>query len=84
MPGTGRVCPISMCNGARSQTARSGRRTWGEQNTETEAVEQLNWAVNHGNINFIDTAELYPVAPTSCSAGMRSPFGGAHSVPVRE
>lgn len=40
-----------------------GTMTWGEQNTETEAVEQLNWAVNHGNINFIDTAELYPVPP---------------------
>jgi len=40
-----------------------GTMTWGEQNTEAEAIEQLDWAVNHGGINFIDTAELYPVPP---------------------
>jgi len=34
--------------------------TWGEQNTEKEAHEQLDYAVNQG-INFIDTAEMYPI-----------------------
>jgi aryl-alcohol dehydrogenase-like predicted oxidoreductase len=37
-----------------------GTMTWGEQNTETEAFEQLDYALDAG-INFIDTAELYPV-----------------------
>ena len=37
-----------------------GTMTWGEQNTEGEAHEQLSFAVDQG-INFIDTAELYPV-----------------------
>lgn len=37
-----------------------GTMTWGEQNTESEAHEQLDFAVSRG-INFIDTAELYPV-----------------------
>ncbi len=37
-----------------------GTMTWGEQNTEAEAHEQLDYAVDHG-INFIDTAEMYPV-----------------------
>ena len=39
-----------------------GTMTFGEQNTESEAFLQLDWAVSHG-INFIDTAEMYPVPP---------------------
>lgn len=39
-----------------------GTMTWGEQNSELEAWEQLNYAVSRG-INFIDTAEAYPVPP---------------------
>jgi len=34
--------------------------TWGHQNTEAEAFEQLDYAVERG-INFIDTAEMYSV-----------------------
>jgi aryl-alcohol dehydrogenase-like predicted oxidoreductase len=37
-----------------------GTMTWGEQNTEIEAHEQLDYALEQG-INFIDTAEMYPV-----------------------
>ena len=37
------------------------RRTWGEQNTEAEAIEQLNYSVHEAGVNFIDTAEMYPV-----------------------
>ncbi len=37
-----------------------GTMTWGSQNTEAEAHEQLDYAVASG-INFIDTAEMYPV-----------------------
>jgi aryl-alcohol dehydrogenase-like predicted oxidoreductase len=39
-----------------------GTMTWGEQNTEKEAHEQLDYATDQG-INFIDTAEMYPVPP---------------------
>lgn len=39
-----------------------GTMTYGDQNTEVEAHEQLNYAVGLG-INFIDTAEMYPVPP---------------------
>lgn len=39
-----------------------GTMTWGEQNTEAEAHAQLNFAMQHG-INFVDTAEMYPVPP---------------------
>ena len=39
-----------------------GSMTWGEQNTESEAHAQIAWALERG-INFIDTAEMYPVPP---------------------
>ncbi len=45
-----------------------GTMTWGEQNTEAEAHEQLDYAIAAG-INFIDTAELYPVAPMKETQG---------------
>ena len=37
-----------------------GTMTWGEQNSEQEAFAQLDRAIDYG-VNFIDTAELYPV-----------------------
>ena len=37
-----------------------GTMTYGQQNSEKEAHEQLDFAVSNG-INFIDTAELYPI-----------------------
>jgi aryl-alcohol dehydrogenase-like predicted oxidoreductase len=39
-----------------------GSMTWGEQNTESEAHEQLDYARTQG-VNFIDTAEMYSVPP---------------------
>jgi len=39
-----------------------GTMTWGQQNTEKEAHAQLDFALERG-INFIDTAEMYPVPP---------------------
>lgn len=44
-----------------------GTMTWGEQNTEAEAHAQLDYAVAHG-VNFIDTAEMYPVPPRAETA----------------
>jgi aryl-alcohol dehydrogenase-like predicted oxidoreductase len=38
--------------------------TWGTQNTEAEGHAQIDLALDHG-INFIDTAEMYPVNPLS-------------------
>ncbi|WP_295177832.1 aldo/keto reductase [uncultured Christiangramia sp.] len=35
-----------------------GSMTWGEQNTEAEGHEQINYALDKG-VNFIDTAEMY-------------------------
>jgi len=39
-----------------------GTMTFGEQNSEAEAHAQLDYAVSRG-VNFIDTAEMYPVPP---------------------
>lgn len=41
-----------------------GTMTWGSQNTEAEAHEQLDYAISQG-VNFIDTAEGYPVTPVA-------------------
>ena len=40
-----------------------GTMTWGNQNTEAEAFEQMDYALAQG-VNFFDTAELYPVPAT--------------------
>ncbi|MCG8599923.1 MAG: NADP(H)-dependent aldo-keto reductase [Verrucomicrobiales bacterium] len=39
-----------------------GTMTWGEQNTEAEGHEQMDYALGEG-VNFFDTAEMYPVPP---------------------
>jgi aryl-alcohol dehydrogenase (NADP+) len=66
LPGTGlnvsRVC--------------LGTMTWGEQNSEKEAHEQLDYAVGQG-INFIDTAEMYPVPPNATTQGRTETFLGS-------
>ena len=46
-----------------------GTMTWGEQNSEAEAFEQLDYAVTEG-INFIDTAELYAIPPKPETYGL--------------
>ncbi len=45
-----------------------GTMTFGEQNTEAEAHRQLDLALDHG-VNFIDTAEMYPVPPRAETQG---------------
>jgi len=45
-----------------------GTMTWGEQNSEAEGHEQMDYAVERG-INFFDTAELYAVPPRAETYG---------------
>ncbi|HTR57781.1 MAG TPA: aldo/keto reductase, partial [Casimicrobiaceae bacterium] len=52
-----------------------GTMTWGEQNSEDEAHAQLDYAVAQG-INFIDTAEMYPVPPNATTQGRTETFLG--------
>ncbi len=53
-----------------------GTMTWGEQNSETDAHAQLDYAVSRG-INFIDSAELYPVPPKAETAGRTESYIGS-------
>ena len=52
-----------------------GSMTWGSQNTEKEGHDQLDYAVTQG-VNFIDTAELYPVPATAETQGRTSKIIG--------
>ena len=45
-----------------------GTMTFGQQNSEAEAHAQIDYALGRG-INFIDTAELYPVMPMASTQG---------------
>jgi len=45
-----------------------GSMTWGGQNTESEGHAQLDHAVDAG-VNFIDTAEMYPIPPAQETHG---------------
>ena len=45
-----------------------GTMTWGTQNSEEDAFEQMDYSVSKG-INFFDTAEIYSVPPTAESYG---------------
>ncbi|CAM9260516.1 unnamed protein product [Chrysoparadoxa australica] len=46
-----------------------GTMTWGQQNSDEEAAEQLNMAFDEFGVNFIDTAEIYPVPPQAGTQG---------------
>ena len=52
-----------------------GTMTFGEQNSELEAHEQLDFAVDNG-INFIDTAEMYPIAAKEATLGLTEKYIG--------
>ncbi len=45
-----------------------GTMTWGQQNTEAEGHEQMDYAIDNG-INFFDTAEMYAVPPRAETQG---------------
>lgn len=52
-----------------------GTMTWGEQNTEIEAFEQMDYCVDRG-INFFDAAEMYPVPPRPETQGLTETYIG--------
>ena len=45
-----------------------GTMTWGEQNTQAEGFEQMDYALDQG-VNFWDTAELYAIPPKENTYG---------------
>lgn len=52
-----------------------GTMTWGEQNNESDAHQQLDYAVSRG-INFVDVAEMYPVPPKAQTQGRSEAYLG--------
>ncbi|GAL05981.1 NADP(H)-dependent aldo-keto reductase [Photobacterium aphoticum] len=52
-----------------------GTMTYGEQNTESDAHSQLDFAFERG-VNFIDTAEMYPVPPKAETQGLTERYIG--------
>ncbi|MGE0719015.1 MAG: NADP(H)-dependent aldo-keto reductase [Alphaproteobacteria bacterium] len=55
-------------SGLRVSAICLGTMTWGQQNDEAEAHGQLDRAIDAG-VNFIDTAEMYPVPPMAETQG---------------
>ncbi|MFE0586216.1 NADP(H)-dependent aldo-keto reductase [Pantoea vagans] len=53
-----------------------GTMTFGEQNSEADAHAQLDLAIRSG-INFIDTAEMYPVPPRPETQGLTEQYIGS-------
>ncbi len=64
-----------------------GSMTWGIQNTQRDDDQQIDYALAQG-VNFIDTAELYPVPPSGESYGKTEEIIGnwieRHSVKRKE
>ncbi|HAR76038.1 MAG TPA: aldo/keto reductase [Psychrobacter sp.] len=52
-----------------------GTMTWGQQNDETQAHEQMDMALSEG-VNFWDTAEMYPSPPDKDKQGDTERFMG--------
>lgn len=52
-----------------------GTMTFGQQNTLEDAHWQLDYAIDQG-INFIDTAEMYPVPPRAETQGLTEEYIG--------
>ena len=53
-----------------------GTMTFGEQNSEADAHAQLDLAVSRG-VNFIDSAEMYPVPPRAETQGRTESYIGS-------
>lgn len=55
-------------SGLQVSSACLGTMTWGNQNTQADANQQIDYALAQG-INFIDTAEMYAIPPTAQTYG---------------
>lgn len=53
-----------------------GTMTWGQQNSESDAHAQLDYAISRG-VNFVDAAEMYPVPPNAETQGLTETFLGS-------
>ena len=54
-----------------------GTMTWGIQNNQKDADEQINYALDN-DVNLVDTAEMYPVPPNADVVGNTERIIGEH------
>ncbi len=66
---------LSAINGMKVSKICLGTMTWGQQNTEAEAHEQITYAMDQG-VNFMDAAEMYPVPPKAETQGRTEEYIG--------
>ncbi len=52
-----------------------GTMTWGQQNTQEEAFQQMDYALEQG-VNFFDTAEMYPIPANAETQGRTETYIG--------
>ena len=62
--------------GLKVSTICLGTMTFGEQNSEKEAHEQLSFSLAHG-VNLIDTAEMYAIPPKKETQGLTEEYIGS-------
>ena len=77
-PGKGAWRPRRVRLGARGPEVSEiclGTMTWGQQNSEAEAHEQLSYALDRG-VNFLDAAEMYPVPGKEETQGLTEKYIG--------
>lgn len=53
-----------------------GTMTFGMQNTEEEGHQQLDYAIKERGVNFVDTAEMYPVRASRETQGLTEKYVG--------
>lgn len=49
---------------------------WGQQNSEAQAHEQLDYAIKERGLTFIDTAEMYPIPQDKSKQGLTETYIG--------
>src|SRR5690554_5071372 len=59
-----------------------GTMTWGNQNTQEEGFEQMDYALERG-INFFDTAEMYAIPPSAKTYATTETISGNWDKPRR-
>lgn len=67
---------LTAINGQAVSRICLGTMTWGQQNTEREAHDQIDFALDHG-VNFMDAAEMYPVPPREETQGRTEEYIGS-------
>ena len=59
-----------------------GTMTWGEQNTQDEGFEQMDYALDQG-VNFWDTAEIYSIPPKEETFGKSACFDHVNDAKIK-